>query len=192
MSEYRKTRAVGRREIIKTTLTWTTLAGSPVTSTLWAKSDLPSKRDGTPPQKSKNDSARIDLDMFMKISLYFTETSSLSREIGAKILATFMDDPRYQSSLFQLAQMLPRSAPSGEKAVTTPTQFLRSEGSLAPIVKEILGAWYLGIRTVGEKTYFFTYFDALIFQTTNSLRSIPGTCGGPTHFWSEPPLPSGS
>lgn len=188
MLYHRKLRALGRREMIKTTLRWTMLTGSPASLTALAAGKSPSAPDEPPPLHPPDGSAStIDADAFVRVSQYLTETSSLNRDVAAKILATFTGETQNRSLLVQLTKEVDSIPSMDQKPTISPTQFLRTHTSLAPLVGEILTAWYLGMRMMGEKAYFFTYFDALIFQTTNSLRTTPGTCGGPTHFWSEPP-----
>lgn len=51
---------------------------------------------------------------------------------------------------------------------------------------EIVAAWYSGVCLSAHGPVVAAYTSALIWTTTSFLHP-PGTCGGPTGYWGDPP-----
>lgn len=171
-------KALARRLLIKKTSMLTVLVSWSTALELAASED---------PKSGKKKTPAVTIENFIKISEFLTETSNLSPDIAAKILASFQNDAFFLKQLKILETEILKKLSTPTHSSLSATDFVLSHAALNQAIREILSAWYLGIRIVESKPLFFTYFDALIFKATAPVRSIPGICGGTTHFWSEPP-----
>ncbi|WP_162232254.1 sugar dehydrogenase complex small subunit [Methylogaea oryzae] len=51
---------------------------------------------------------------------------------------------------------------------------------------QVVSAWYTGVCQTAAGPAVATFNDALLWKTAAFLHP-PGTCGGPTDYWSRPP-----
>ncbi len=146
-----------------------------------------SKAPVSPPSKTpkRKSGEGLSLAAFLQISQFLTARESLSPEIGQQILASLNSEPKHRQQLPALHRAVQDWLRSAEGSSTR--EFLVSHNQLADTAREILLAWFTGVRVQAGRPHLFTYIEAQMWNSVQGLRNIPATCGGVTNFWSEAP-----
>ena len=110
----------------------------------------------------------ISVQAFLQLSavLVHRPANSLNQETAQRVLEAFLAQGK-QEALIQLAQN-----PSLNTALAA----------------DIRAAWFSGL-VPGAGPAPVTYSQALIWSAAPFLH-VPGTCGGPTGYWAQPPNPT--
>jgi hypothetical protein len=104
------------------------------------------------------------LSEFLTLSTRLTGKSLLDPKLASLYLTALEADPKKRGRLIDLARGR-RSDPDLERA--------------------IILSWYTGIYKSGKEDRLATYRDAIVWNVLG--YPAPGTCGGPTGFWAQPP-----
>ncbi len=131
----------------------------------------------------------ISLEQFLMISRYLTARDQLDSEMAKSILRSLNTEAIHQQNLPVLFQTIKTQLQAQDEAATR--EFLISHNQLAVTAKQILIAWFTGVRVKAGKPELYSYFDAQMWNALQGIRNIPASCGGAFGFWSEAPvLPS--
>ena len=60
-------------------------------------------------------------------------------------------------------------------------------GPESQLANEVVAAWYSGICRTADAVALATYTSALLWTSASFLHP-PGTCGGATGYWGDPPI----
>ena len=105
---------------------------------------------------------------FLALSSRLTGRTGLEAAAAATYLGAFNADAKYRPLLADLVRDGKAATPAHVELET-----------------EILVAWYTGTYTIDGAPRVATYAGALMWTVFG--RPSPGTCAGPTGFWSTPP-----
>ena len=129
--------------------------------------------------------SHITLEQFLVVSRYLSARDQLDAEMGQKILKSLNQNPTHRAHLPLLHSAVLENLKQQDQAATR--EFLISHNLLAPTAREILIAWFTGVRVQAGRPVLYSYVDAQMWNSLEGIRNMPASCGGALNFWAEPP-----
>jgi hypothetical protein len=128
----------------------------------------------------------VEVERFLRLSQRLTGRS-LDAEVASRLyMALAALDEGFADRARRLATQV--EALGGADVPSLAAALQTQDPPLAAVLRQIVGAWYLGTIGSGASTRVVMHDEALMYDAVRDRVTAPGACGGVPGAWGAPPV----